>query len=154
MASLLMTSPWVRQVAIPFDLQLLEKQTPYFEGDVVQFKKPWSVIVYVSEMTCNTCLNRELAHLNDMVHNTHNVDFVLVASGWQPSYLRALRRVGKVNYPIIPERESDSLGFEQRFSISLIDNASSVVVLQYFPETGKPDMFTEFWNLVKRKIED
>jgi len=86
------------------------------------FEQDAAVIVYISNLSCNTCVSREVKYLNALHGRFRDrLDFVMIVNGRDDYYANNLRRIGRVMYPILIEPEAGWLGFPSRFSISFLD---------------------------------
>lgn len=91
-----------------FDPSPLWEMPSYGDFDPQQdLQHDLSVLLYFSELSCSTCTDRELRRMVDWHHRWGDrVDFVLAVQGQDPIYLRNLRRLGKVTWPILLAEEN------------------------------------------------
>jgi len=116
----------------------------------------WTIIIYVPELSCRTCVSRDVVYANDMVYRYPVIDFIMIANTDEEYYLRNLVRIGKISYPILvyPKDLPPLLG--ERFSISLYDVVKQKIVLQYFPSPDPKleQVIVEFDRRVAAFLED
>jgi len=92
------------------------------------------ILIYFSNLSCSTCVNRELALLNEMYEaHSRSIDFLLVVNGHHKGYLHSLRRVAQVKYPILIEEEAGFLGFSEKLTLMLVDKRTGRQVFRYHP---------------------
>jgi len=82
---------------IDFDYTILANLNSYKDYNPEDiFAKNWAIIVYISKLSCSSCVAREVAHLNAMHAEYGEANFMMVVHGWDEVYLRNMVRVGKV----------------------------------------------------------
>ena len=121
----------------PFDLAALLELEPFGEFEPERhLAHDISVVYYFSELSCTTCTERELVTVASWYERfADRANFILVVHGQDPLYLRQLRRIGRVRYPILLETGIGQLGFETT-TIAIVDQVPGLIVARYTP---KPD---------------
>ena len=140
----------------PFDLQkVLELESFGEPGAEDALSKPYVLVVYFHQLTCNTCLNTSLSYLNEMYESASgNLGFLAVVHGEDFQYLRNLRRIGKVTYPILMERVPGEAGLLDHFNISLVDVSRQRLLVRYFPTTANLGLLPELREHVNGRITE
>jgi len=107
--------------------------------------KRFAVFVYFNNLTCATCLNEGLDYLADMHQRLgEQVAFAAVVQGTDFQYLRNLRRIGRVGYPIYIEDTPESAGFPPLMNVSLVDLQKERTLLRFFPDINNLHLFESF----------
>jgi len=116
----------------PYDYSALLDLEPHGRFDPeADFKGDYALIYYFSELTCNTCTDRDLVHVANWFQRFGDrVDFLLVVHGQNKMYLKRLKRLGKVNYPILLEEHRGQAGFGASV-IALVDKTKGEVIASY-----------------------
>ena len=142
----------------PIALETLLAMTP--QGDFEpgrDFANDYLVLIYVTQLTCETCKLRELKVLAEMATRYRDrVDFALVTNGGESDDYRRLRKIGLVNFPILRETIAGELGLAgATFLIGFVDKQSGTMVLEYHPVSDpvKAHLIQEFESRFLHYIE-
>jgi len=116
------------------DTEALLNLEPFGEFDPsLHFTRDLSVVFYFSELSCNTCTTKELENMADWYSQFGDrVDFYLVVHGQDRVFLNNLKRLGKVDYPILMETSFGQMGLG-RTTIALFRKNTQQVLARYFP---------------------
>lgn len=97
---------------------------------------PFAVMLYYSELSCNTCTAEALVELAELYkRHGDQIRFLLVVHGQDPIDLGNLRRVGRVQFPILLENE-DRLGLPQQFC-GILDLNKQKFVYSFIPKMDR-----------------
>ena len=120
----------------------------------------FAVIAHVEQVSCRTCVDRELAALQQLSHSLQGkLDSLLVASdagftenGKVSKDLVDLRRVGRLSFPVLLENVRGEAGLGPLFNLSLWDRNRGEIVFRYYPQTSRDDLWPVFEKKVKTYI--
>lgn len=142
---------------IDFDVTQLESLTPY-SGKLGDSR--YVLLTYFNELSCRSCVNQNLEHLANLhtkLDPKSDLELVLVANDPASSaagahrYLNDMRRIGRVEYPILLEAYPGQLGLEVALVITLIDRQSGKQLVHYTPMTGKDD-WPEYYAHLQKEV--
>ena len=122
-----------------FDAAQLLELEPFGDWDPDRhFTQDLSLVFYFSELSCQTCTTRELQNVARWHQRFGDrMDFYLVVQGQDPVYLNNLRRLGRVNYPILLEEHLGQLGLPKT-TIALFRKNTQKILAAYFPSPDEP----------------
>ena len=133
----------------PFDLSPLSAMASYGDFDPAEiFTNDLSVMLYFTELSCSTCTDRELRRMVDWHQRWGDqIDFVLAVQGQDPLYLRNLRRLGKVSWPILlPEQGDLDL---PKTAVVVVSKQQGLALARWHPLPDADDA-----EVIAAKIED
>lgn len=123
---------------VPFDAQTLLSLESFGKVTYEESSR-WLVLAYVPTLSCQTCTNRDLQYLATMEQRLREMaDFALICNPGNREYVRNIRRVTKIKFPILIEKQEASLGLAQHFHFLLIDKANNQSVVQFFTASTLP----------------
>ena len=131
--------PSLQRPDIPYDLESLFHLEPFGRPGLDEgFGKNAAVVTAISNLSCGTCVSRELKRIQAMsVAHGERLDFVLVVSGEDEYYLRNLRRVGRIRFPILLGRApGPSTQKPDQMTIDLIDKNRRRLIYRFTPYPG------------------
>ena len=145
----------IRETDTFIDLGLLLELTPYDDQRFsLDENKRWVLLCYYPEVSCNTCVSRELKNITGL-HRIlrEEAAFVLVSDASSVHNLRNMRRIGKVTFPMLLQQES-RLELPDLFAIYLVDVERSQIKLIWYPLPSPKSawLFGVFEERVKAKI--
>ncbi|MDJ0840427.1 MAG: hypothetical protein QNK37_28210 [Acidobacteriota bacterium] len=125
------------------------------------FAARYAVTAYYTEISCMSCVQRELESMRTMKERLGDrLDFVLVTynpgfaqNGSAGNYLLDLRRVGRIDWPILLEAEKGAASLGNRFTIALLDKQRGEIIYRYFPDSEREDLWTRFEQTVTQIID-
>ena len=140
-----------------FDLEALLRLETYgniHTGSV--FTKPYLILVYITQLTCESCKIRELRELRDVyARHKGGIDFALVSHGQSSRDFRLLRKVGYIPYPIFKEAVQGELGLHSAaFSIMVIDLQRGEICLEYLLTPDTDGQLAVFEENFKKNISE
>lgn len=122
----------------PFNTQSL-RELDCFDSTVESENSKWLLLAYVPVLSCQTCTDRDLKHMAEM-HRLYSdkIDFTLVCNDANFQYIRNLRRVAGISFPVLIEKNEGALGLQPRFHFLLIDKTLDQSLLQFNPSPTIP----------------
>lgn len=117
-----------------FDLEV-------FSGVPLQERslKEHAVLVYLNQVYCDTCVYREFQFLREF-QKKHEVELILVANLEEFNgirndvFLKKLKRVAQIEFPILIEKEQGDLGLPDLFTIGLLNLNTQHIEYYYHPK--------------------
>ena len=138
-----------------FNIQDIIDLPPFSEEMNFLINKRFIVISYFSNLSCNTCLNRELKYINRWSKRAHEVSFLCIAKSMYENYTRNLIRIGRVKYPILIADDNFRSGLAKgEFCLSFIDLKTNKIVFQMFPAPGDPKRIHLFEEVISKYIKE
>jgi len=138
----------------PFHLDMLHELEPFNDRmPVPSLVKPWLLLVYFDHLTCGSCLNQNLELLAELNASlSSEADFVAVVYSRNFEFLRNMVRIGKLTFPILLEDHPGQMGWDPHFQIHLVHVSSKTSVLQYFPDSSRPDAMEYFRQEILKRV--
>jgi hypothetical protein len=88
----------IRTVEEPFDLLQLDSLPAWDDSSIESHR--WLLLLYIDAVSCQTCVDRLIDRFR-VWSKTQNLASVLIARETDDAELRALRRVGRIQAPIL-----------------------------------------------------
>lgn len=130
--------------ALRFD----ESMVYAFGGDKFQFDNRFLIIIYITQASCMTCVNRDLAEIAKIHNEYEGVDFLLLFSEYHFDALRNTKRILKIEFPMVIENAPGILNLPEKFNISLVDINEQKSLLRYFPNPN-PETANDLYVFLK-----
>ncbi len=137
----------IRELTTPFNVDALVELVPY-KSDALAITSRYIILIYLTEVSCGACSDRELISISKEYQN-RGYPFLLVAGPSKSFYLRNMKRVLKLQFPMALEAYGGQLGLPSKFNISLIDIEKRMVTLRYIPEPG-PDSTSQLHRFLTK----
>jgi len=137
-----------------FNIDQLFDLEHFGDPPMTPLEKPWLILVYFDHLTCTTCLNQNLSLIRQMKRDLgSNTAFVAVVQGENFKFLRDLKRLGTIDYPLLIESHAGQIGLEAQFQINLIRRSDQKLLLRYLPVSGQPHLMPIFETRVRAMLE-
>ncbi len=105
---------------------------------------PWLILFYSPEISCTTCKAKALNQLVKFSQENKDLDYLFVTTEQDDYNLRQVKRIGKVDFPILIEPYQGFLGLAPTIGLFFIDNNSGRIISKHYPtpdNKSSPDAF-------------
>lgn len=149
------SSDFIEKAYKPYDFETLDRLIPWKSPSSIEtFEHRFVLITYISELSCQTCLKREIKMLHNLqAQQKVELDYAIVvhepgATGddFNP-FLNNLRRISQLKGPILLEDKRGEAGLGKNFSFSLVDRQQKSIRCMYTPRPESND-----WKLFEDEI--
>lgn len=114
---------------------------------------PWLILFYSPEISCTTCKAKALNQLVNFSQKNKGLDYLFVTTEQDDYNLRQVKRIGKVDFPILIEPYPGFLGLAPTIGLFLIDNNSGKIVSKYYPTPDERSLPDAFYLSIKKTLE-
>jgi hypothetical protein len=127
----------------PYDLAELGSLQKLDTTDTDLLLSDYLLVFYFQGTDCDSCINRELLSIGDLLAEAHpRLSGVIVthydeSSGHIPVMLRDLRRIGRLDCPVLLEERPGQAGLGKRILVALIDTKKGTIEASYHPEFSR-----------------
>ena len=149
-------SPSVRPVAVSaIDMASLFGLKVFKNGPYIP-KNNFVLVIYFSDLSCASCVQRELKVLCDTMDLYIDVmDYLIIAWTENTAYLRNLKRINRIEFPILVEHYPNEMKISEEMSVNLLDVSTGEFIIRFSPNPN-PNTSHEIYDFlskVKHHIE-